>query len=252
VSGPQIVIGILAVGAVALSALAYSGSRQYDKRLADIEGRIAQVAQTAAKLDGMLAQANQRRGPDPNKAYTVNTAGSPSRGDASAAVTIAEFSDFQCPFCSRVGPTLERVRQVYGDKVRVVWKHNPLPMHKDAPLAHLAAVAAAEQGKFWEYHDRLFANQQKLQRPFLSQYARELGLDVARFDRAVDSKAGQPKIDVDAAEGRSLGVSGTPAFFINGHFLNGAQPFEKFAEVINGELTRLGMPIPPGAAPAGG
>jgi protein-disulfide isomerase len=117
-------------------------------------------------------------------------------------------------------------------------------MHKDAPLAHLAAVAADEQGKFWEYHDKLFANQPKIQREFLLQYAREVGLDIKRFEQALESAKGKPSIDADIAEAKSLGTTGTPAFFINGRFLNGAKPFEEFAKVINAELDRLKIDIP--------
>jgi protein-disulfide isomerase len=125
-----------------------------------------------------------------------------------------------------------------------VWKNRPLDIHKDAPLAHLAAMAADEQGKFWEYHDKLFANQPKIQREFLLQYAREVGLDMKRFEQALESAKGKPRIDADIAEANSLGTTGTPAFFINGRFLNGAKPFAEFAKVINAELDRLKIDIP--------
>ena len=125
-----------------------------------------------------------------------------------------------------------------------MWKNHPLDIHKDAPLAHLAAMAADDQGKFWEYHDKLFANQPKIQREFLLQYAREVGLDMKLFEQALASAKGQPKIDADIAEANSLGTTGTPAFFINGRFLNGAKPFAEFAKVINAELDRLKIDIP--------
>lgn len=117
-------------------------------------------------------------------------------------------------------------------------------MHKDAPLAHLAAMAAADQGKFWEYRDKVFANQQTIQRADLVRYAREVGLDVSRFERDLDAKSGQARIDADLAETRAIGVSGTPGFFINGRFLSGAKPFEEFAAKINVELRRLGKEVP--------
>jgi len=125
-----------------------------------------------------------------------------------------------------------------------VWKNQPLDIHKDAPLAHLAAMAADEQGRFWEFHDKLFANQPKIQREFLLQYAREVGLDMKRFERALDSANGRPRIDADVAEAKSLGTTGTPAFFINGRYLSGAKPFAEFAKVINAELERLKIDIP--------
>jgi protein-disulfide isomerase len=136
---------------------------------------------------------------------------------------------------------------VYGDKVKVVWKNMPLSFHPNAMPAALAAMAANEQGKFWEFHDRVFANQQKMSRDQYLAYAKELKLDVAKFTQALDSGKFKPQIDADAADAKALGVSGTPAFFVNGKFLNGAKPFEDFATVINAELKRLNLPIPPGA-----
>ncbi len=138
--------------------------------------------------------------------------------------------------------------------MRVVWKHFPLDFHKDAPLAALASMAASDQGKFWEFHDKVFTSQPKIQREFLVQYAKEVGCDPRRFEAALSSSSGKAAIDADVAEGKSLGVTGTPAFFVNGHFLSGARPFEEFAQVINGELTRLKIPVPaaPGAPPVRG
>jgi len=109
-------------------------------------------------------------------------------------------------------------------------------------------MAAADQGKFWEFHDKVFKNQPKIQRPFLLQYAKDLGLDMKRFEHALDIEQAKPTIDADAAEAKSLGVTGTPAFFVNGRFLSGAKPFEEFAKVIDAELTRLNVPVPAGAA----
>ena len=111
-------------------------------------------------------------------------------------------------------------------------------------------MAAGEQGKFWEFHDKVFAGQPKIQKDFLLQYARELGLDMKRFEQDLYSPRSKAPIDADMAEAKALGVTGTPAFFINGRFLSGAKPFNEFAEVINGELTRLKIPIPPAAAAA--
>jgi len=129
-----------------------------------------------------------------------------------------------------------------------VWKHLPLEMHQFAAGAHLASVAAQKQGKFWEFHDKLFANQQKLQIDDLKRYAKEVGLDPQQFDRDLADLATKQVVDADKAEAKSLGLSGTPGFFVNGRFLSGAKPFEEFAKAINSELTRLNLPIPPGAA----
>lgn len=134
--------------------------------------------------------------------------------------------------------------------MRIVWKHHPLDFHKDAPLAHAASMAAWEQGKFWEFHDKLFANHPRIQRNFVLQYAKELDLDVKRFEAAIDRNTHGARIAADAAEAKALGATGTPAFFINGRYLSGAKPFPEFAAVINAELARLKLPIPPGAQTA--
>ena len=128
-----------------------------------------------------------------------------------------------------------------------MWKHLPLDMHKDAPAAHVASVLAQKQGKFWEYHDKLFENQNALKLENLRQYAQELGLDMQRFDKDLIDLANKKRVDDDKAEATALGVTGTPAFFVNGRFLSGAKPFEEFAAAINAELARLNVPIPEGA-----
>jgi protein-disulfide isomerase len=124
-------------------------------------------------------------------------------------------------------------------------------MHKDAPLAHMASMAANEQGKFWEMHDKLFQSTAKLKADDLKTYAKELGLDLGRFQTALDTAKFKAQIDADKAEAATLGVTGTPAFFVNGRFLSGAKPFEEFAKVINAELQKKNIPIPEGA-PKGG
>ena len=109
----------------------------------------------------------------------------------------------------------------------------------------MAAEAAHNQGKFWEYHDKLFANQSKLSLDDLKQYAKDLGLDVAKFEADLVNPATKQRVNADVSEANSLGVTGTPAFFVNGHFLSGAQPFDGFARLINAELQRLKLPVPP-------
>jgi protein-disulfide isomerase len=162
----------------------------------------------------------------------------PSKGADDALVTIVEYSDFQCPFCSRVGPTIERIMKEYPQKVRVVFKHNPLPFHADAPLAAEATMAAHEQGKFWEMHDKLFANQQAIKRENLDTYAKDIGLDVGKFKQALDTNKFKPAVQADLAAGSSIGVQGTPNFFVNGRKIEGAVPFENFKTVIDDELIR--------------
>ena len=128
--------------------------------------------------------------------------------------------------------------------MRIVWKHLPLDMHKDAPLAHFASVAAQRQGKFWEFHDKLFANQSKIKSEDLNRYAREIGLDMKRFQDDLVSPEVKAIVDADIAEAKSLGVTGTPGFFVNGRYLSGAKPFDEFATLINAELSKRNIPVP--------
>jgi len=170
----------------------------------------------------------------------VATAGRPQRGGAKATVTIIEFSDYQCPFCGKAEVTVDQVMKQYGDKVRLVYRDFPLPMHPQARPASEAANCANAQGKFWEYHAKLFANQTALADDKLKDYAKDLGLDAAKFEQCLKDKPFKAAIDKDIADGSKVGVSGTPAFFINGRMLSGAQPLDKFKEVIDEELSTKG------------
>jgi protein-disulfide isomerase len=162
----------------------------------------------------------------------------PSRGPEKAKITIVEFSDFECPFCSRGGATLAKVMERYPDQVRVVYRQFPLEFHPRARKAAEASLCAGEQGKFWELHDRMFADQGKLAVEDLKAAARELKLDGVRFDACLDAGAQGAAVEADLKAGQALGVQGTPAFFVNGVFLNGAVPFEQFVAAIDRELKR--------------
>ena len=177
--------------------------------------------------------------PEPEKVVTdINITGAPVKGPKNAPVTIVAFSDFQCPFCSRAVPTLKQIEDTYGGKVKVVFKHQPLPFHQNAKMAAMASMAANEQGKFWEMHDKLFANQQALDRSSLERYAQELGLDMGKFKAALDSNKFDAYVTADSNEGMRVGANGTPTFFINGRQVVGAQPFEAFKNVIDQELAK--------------
>jgi protein-disulfide isomerase len=165
----------------------------------------------------------------------------PAKGPANAPITIVEFSDFQCPFCSRVNPTLAQVREKYGDKVRIVFRQYPLPFHQQAAKAAEASLCANEQGKFWEMHDALFANQSALQVEQLKEQATKLGLNAEQFNTCLDSSKHAATVQTDLKEGQAAGVNGTPAMFINGRFISGAVPFEQVAQVIDDELRRKGQ-----------
>jgi predicted DsbA family dithiol-disulfide isomerase len=171
----------------------------------------------------------------------------PARGNPKAPVTVVEFSDFQCPYCVRARPTVNRVREVYGDKVRWVFRHFPLDFHAQAEKAGEAAACAGEQGKFWEMHDLLWTATAKLQVPDLKAHAATLGLDAATFGQCLDSGRHAGLVEADLQAGQGYGVSGTPAFFVNGRPLVGAQPFDAFAQAIDDELQHQGI-APPAAA----
>jgi protein-disulfide isomerase len=153
-----------------------------------------------------------------------------------AKVHIIEFSDFQCPFCGRVNPTLAQIKDTYGDAVRVTFLHNPLPFHKDAQPAAVAATAAGKQGKFYEMHDKLFENQRALKPEDLEKYATEIGLNMEQFKKDMADPEIAKFVENNRLISNAVGATGTPAFFINGVSLKGAQPFEKFKEVIDAEI----------------
>jgi protein-disulfide isomerase len=160
----------------------------------------------------------------------------PSRGPKDAPVTIVEFSDFECPYCGSAHDTVEQVMNAYAGKVRLVYRQFPLSFHPHAAKAAEASLCAADQGKFWEYHEVLFKNQKKLDLPDLKTHATQVGLDPQKFGQCLESGDKKKMVDADQQAGTAAGVSGTPAFFINGIFLSGAQPLEEFKKVIDGEL----------------
>jgi protein-disulfide isomerase len=175
---------------------------------------------------------------DPPRYTVPTTADDPVRGNPAAAVTIIEFSDYQCPFCARVNPTLDRIRQTYGDRVKIVFKDFPLPNHAQAPKAAEAARCAGEQNKYWEMHDAMFGNQRGLEVPSLKQTARALGLNGAPFDQCLDSGKYGAAVQAGSALGEKMGVNSTPTLYVNGRALIGAMPFENFKQIIDEELAR--------------
>ena len=165
----------------------------------------------------------------------------PSRGPDDAPITLVEFSDFECPFCIRVLPTLDQIEETYGDQVRIVYRHFPLTgIHPNAQLAAEASLCADAQGKFWEMHDAIFEVRGKADADELKTMAADLGLDSEIFDGCLDSREFRDRVLEDIEAGRQAGVTGTPALFINGRFLSGAQPFNVVSRLIDDELTRVG------------
>jgi protein-disulfide isomerase len=218
------------------------------EELARAQGLVAQgtkldVLYDALQRDGQGAVEPEKKTLPASLATAATRA--PTRGNAAAKVTVHEWSDFQCPFCKRVEPTLARLADEYGGKIRIVWHDMPLPMHPDAPLAARAArEALAQKGEktFWTLHDQLFAHQNELARGDLDGYARGLGLDMTKWNAALDGQAHQAEIDADRNAADGMGIGGTPAFVVvakgspNGYFLSGAQPYPRFRKVVERAL----------------
>jgi protein-disulfide isomerase len=164
---------------------------------------------------------------------------SPTIGGANAKVVIHEFSDFQCPFCSRGKDVVNQLKQHYGDKVKISFRHFPLERgHPEARPAAIASECAKEQGKFWEYHDKIFDNQKDLPtKPYVA-YAKEFGLDIAKFEECLQNPAVDARVTSDFTAGESIGVNSTPTFFVNGKKVAGALPFDQFKTIIDEELKK--------------
>ena len=211
-----------------------SASEAYAARLD--ENATANAAAANNNNNNNNNQRPARPTPDPDAELYVPVGASPFKGPADALVTIVEFSEFQCPFCSRVMPTLDQIMETYGDDVRVVFKHNPLSFHDRAEPAARAAIAAQAQGKFWEYHDILFANMRALSDEDLERYAEQVGLNMDQFRSVMQAEETGARIREEQQLSQRLAARGTPHFFVNGIRLRGAQPFERFKTVIDEQL----------------
>jgi protein-disulfide isomerase len=199
-------------------------SQVYAKAIADGKTSVPAPAPREQKPQGLE-----------KKNVAAPPATSPFKGGENATIVIQEFSDFQCPFCSRVNPTLKQVQKEYGENVKIVWRNLPLPFHKEAPLAAEAALEAhVQKGNdgFWAYHDILFQNQRALSREKLDEYAAQLGLDMAAFKAALDARTHKASVDADVKAANDAGIRGTPGFTVNGYFVSGAQPFPAFKKAI--------------------
>ena len=169
----------------------------------------------------------------------VDIGDSPSQGPASAKVVVVEFGDFECPYCGEEEPVVTQMLSDYAGRIRFVFKEFPLAsIHPYAELAAEAALAANAQGKFWPYHDALYANQSALGRSDLDTYASQLGLDLTKFDAALDDGTYVAAVAADVTEGTALGVDGTPTFFINGIAVVGAVPYSDLQSVIDAQLAK--------------
>jgi protein-disulfide isomerase len=220
------------------------GNRTLEQLMPQIKSYLA-GQKTAQAREAMVASLRAKHATrillEPDRAPVVAGDGSPAKGPADAPVTIVEFSDFQCPFCSRVLPAIEETVKTYGDQVRVVFRQYPLNIHPQAQKAAEASLCANDQGKFWELHDAMFADQRNLGVDQLKAKAAGLGLDAAKFDTCLDSGRYAEKVAEDMNHGISVGVNGTPAIFVNGRFLSGAVPFSEIAKLVDDELARKGI-----------
>ena len=158
------------------------------------------------------------------------------RGGKNATVTLVEYSDFQCPYCQSLEPTLQQLLAEYGDKISLEYRHYPLSFHPMAQPSAEASECAAEQGKFWEYHDGLFANQANLSPALFQSLAETLRLNMTRFNSCLNSGKYVAKINAQLQAGQRAGVQGTPGTFVNGDLVSGAQPYESFKNIIDGKL----------------
>jgi protein-disulfide isomerase len=225
-----------------------TGSQPFDTFAQLIDEEIDHASRLSAKgvplnrLYAEMQKTAQRGGPTKIK-LPPPTAAQPSRGPRNAPVTIRIFSDFECPYCARVRPTLEQIRRDFPEDVRLVWHNTPLGMHPNARPAAMAAIEAFQQkgnDGFWKMHDLLFDNQRDLGRAKLRSLAAEIGLDLARFDAALDREKHATAIAADASLAERAKITGTPTFVVNGYLLTGAQSYAKFARLIRRSLADAG------------
>lgn len=175
--------------------------------------------------------------PAPTNVQFDDLKGRPQEGPDNAKLTLVIFSDFHCPFCKRVEPTIDQIMQNYKGKVRKIWRHYPLPFHQGADRAAEASECAFEQKKFWEYHKALFDNLGNTKDDAsLKNLAKQIGLDTKKFDSCLDSGKYKAVVQADTQKGNQVGVNGTPAVFVNGDLVSGAQPYESFDQIIKKKL----------------
>jgi protein-disulfide isomerase len=238
-------------------------SQYYDKMKSRMGGKTLDEVKGDIEKALLVQKQNERRGQfltelaaksdvkvmlDPPRVAITIPASAPSMGPMDAPIVIVEWSDYQCPFCKRAAPTVNQVLAEYKGKIRFVYRDYPLPFHKQAMPSSLAAHCAEDQGKFWEYHNNLFDVAGDLSDADLSKRASDLGLDMTKYNACMQAKSGEAAINAAYNDGAAVGVTGTPAFFINGRMLVGAQPFEQFKSIIDDELSRKGLLSPKVAA----
>lgn len=209
--------------------------RYIDKNIGTIHTKLIKYIETQQAGDEQQATANAFENPIEVPIRDWN----PARGDAGAKITIVDFSEFQCPFCARSRGTLDELAKRYEGNIRIIYKNFPLDFHNEAKPSAQAAFAANKQGKFWEFHDVMFANQQNLGEELYVKAAKDLGLNLEQFNKDRNSTAAEEAVAQDAADGAAAGVRGTPFFLINGVPLSGAQPVAAFESIIQQHLAKM-------------
>lgn len=222
----------------------------YSTALAGIIVQGIKEGKSPDEIVKLAAASHWGHAPEPPKLLEdpieIPISGAPSQGPAGARITLVEFSDFECPYCSIATSEVKTVLQAYPKDIRLVYKQFPLDMHPHAKLAAVASVAAFNQDKFWPMHDKLFANFRKLSRESILAWATELGLDMPKFTADLDSPKLKAAVEKDIHEGEKSGVNGTPAFFINGKHYNGPFIMAELKPILDAELK--GTPVAPGSA----
>lgn len=212
----------------------------------DLTGRVTELEASNVPVRPPAARPGR---PDPRARYAATIGNAQTRGSASALVTLVMWGDYQCPYTKRAMSTVEALEKKYGDDLRIVFKHNPLAFHKEALSAAKAAEAAARQGKFWKMHGLLFGSAKELSAQKYTKFAKKLGLSRKQFARDMKSEELEREIKEQQAQGAQLGARGTPAFFVNGRFLSGAQPQQVFEELIDHELSEAQRMVDRGVRP---
>lgn len=234
---PAVLSALLTFGLAAVLSSCGPSQADLDKAIGDYLAKNPQALQKPIQ-EALKKQMPQRKPELPleeriKNAVKVDLNNAPTKGPENAPITIVEFSDFQCPFCARVLPNIDQVMKANEGKVRLAFRQHPLSFHQNAMSAAKAALAANEQGKFWQLHDLLFANQKDLSDESIKKLAQQAGLNMSKFEAAWKSNKFDAQIEADIKFATSNGATGTPAFFINGVLLSGAQPAPAFQAVID-------------------
>ena len=245
----RVLLAVLTLAGLAAAPLGCGRSDNSDKDLSEIRDTqrkiLSRLADLEKKIDRIASRPGSPQramGPDPARTYNLPVEGSPVKGPADAPITIVEFADYQCPFCARSEELIDQALAAYPKQARFTYKHFPLTSnHPQALPAALAAVAAQKQGKFWEMHEILFANQQALSNEQIEQYARKIGLDMARFKKDLDSEEVKAQVEADRRLARRAGVRGTPTVFVNGRLLQN-RTLDGFRTLIDPMLSETPAP----------